>query len=52
VGITSKQGFQAFLARFIFPGLLIENNSPLISLDRNLVKLAKCEGIQVIEVET
>ncbi|MGA1131332.1 MAG: type II toxin-antitoxin system VapC family toxin [Prochlorotrichaceae cyanobacterium] len=29
----------------------IENNSPLISLDRNLVKLAKCEGIQVIEVE-
>lgn len=29
----------------------IEQGLPLISLDRNLVDIAKHEGIQVIEVE-
>jgi predicted nucleic acid-binding protein len=29
----------------------IENNLPLISLDRNMIEIAKNNGIKVIEVE-
>jgi predicted nucleic acid-binding protein len=49
VRLAGKRNIYAYDAYIL--QCAIEHNLPLISLDRNLIDIAKREGIQVIEVE-